>query len=147
MLRVVIDTNLFVSSLLNRQGVPARVIDAWRNRNYLLVVSEAIITEIRRVLTSPGIQSKYSILDQDIEALLSLLNQEALVVPGLAEVTGAVPNDPQDEIFLDCALDGEADLIVSGDKHLLNLKAYQNIPILTANQFLDRLNSSIAENK
>lgn len=147
MLRVVIDTNRFVSSLLNRQGVPARVIDAWRNRNYLLVVSEAIITEIRRVLTSPGIQSKYSILDQDIEALLLLLNQEALVVPGLAEVTGAVPNDPQDEIFLACALDGEADLIVSGDKHLLNLKAYQNIPILTANQFLDRLNSSIAENK
>lgn len=140
MLRVVVDTNLFVSSLLNRQGAPARVIDAWRNRNYLLVVSEAIITEIGRVIRSPGIQSKYSILDQDIEALLVLLNQEALVVAGHADVTGAVPDDPQDEIFLACALDGKADLIISGDKHLLNLQDYQNIPILTAGQFLDKLN-------
>ena len=140
MLRVVVDTNLFVSSLLNRQGAPARVIDAWRNRNYLLVVSEAIITEIGRVISSPGIQSKYSILDQDIEALLVLLNQEALVVAGHADVTGAVPDDPQDEIFLACALDGKADLIISGDKHLLNLQEYQNIPILTAGQFLDKLN-------
>jgi len=139
-LRVVVDTNLFVSSLLNRQGAPARVIDAWRNRNYLLVVSEAIITEIGRVIRSPGIQSKYSILDQDIEALLVLLNQEALVVAGQADVAGAVPDDPQDEIFLACALDGKADLIISGDKHLLNLQEYQNIPILTAGQFLDKLN-------
>ena len=140
MLRVVVDTNLFVSSLLNRQGAPARVIDAWRNRNYLLVVSKAIITEIGRVISSPGIQSKYSILDQDIEALLVLLNQEALVVAGQADVAGAVPDDPQDEIFLACALDGKADLIISGDKHLLNLQEYQNIPILTAGQFLDKLN-------
>jgi putative PIN family toxin of toxin-antitoxin system len=136
----VIDTNLFVSSLINRQGAPARLIDAWRNRSYLLVVSEAIISEIRRVISSPGIQGKYSILDQDIEALLVLLNQEALVVAGQADVAGAVPpDDPQDEIFLACALDGKADLIISGDKHLLNLQEYQNIPILTAGQFLVKL--------
>jgi putative PIN family toxin of toxin-antitoxin system len=140
----VIDTNLFVSSLLNRQGAPARVIDAWRNRNYLLVVSEAILTEVRRVISSPRIQSKYSILDQDIEALLVLLNQEALVVAGQADVAGAVPDDPQDEIFLACALDGKADLIISGDKHLLNLQEYQNIPILTAGQFLDKLSKETA---
>jgi putative PIN family toxin of toxin-antitoxin system len=139
-LRVVVDTNLFVSSLLNRKGAPARVIDAWRDRKYLLVASEAIIMEIGRVLRSPGIQSKYSILDQDIEALLALLTQEALVVAGQAQVSGVVPDDPQDEIFLACALDGKADLIISGNKHLLNLREYRNIPILTASQFLEELN-------
>jgi putative PIN family toxin of toxin-antitoxin system len=139
-LRVVVDTNLFVSSLLNRQGAPAGVIDAWRDRKYLLVASEAIIMEIGRVLHSPGIQSKYSILDQDIEALLALLTQEALVVAGQAQVSGVVPDVPQDEIFLACALDGKADLIISGNKHLLNLREYRNIPILTASQFLEELN-------
>jgi len=51
----------------------------------------------------------------------------------------AIPDDPQDEIFLACALDGQADLIVSGDRHLLDLGKYHGIPILTARQFLDTL--------
>ena len=81
MLRVVVDTNLFVSSLLSRQGVPAQVIDAWRNRKYILVVSEAIIAEIRRVLSSPNIQRKYAISTQDIEELATLLNKETILAP------------------------------------------------------------------
>ena len=145
MLRVVVDTNVFVSSLLNRGGAPAKVIDAWRNRIYLLVVSEAIIEEICRAMRSPDIQGKYAILDQDIDALQELFHQEALVVPGLAHVSGMVPDDPQDEIFLACALDGEADLIVSGDKHLLNLREFQNIPILTVGQFLEEMNPFTTE--
>ena len=139
MLRIVVDTNLFVSSLLSRHGAPAQVIAAWRNRQYLLVVSELIITEIRRVISSPIIREKYAILDQDIEDLLILINQEALIVPGLADAMGAIPDDPQDEIFLACAVDGQADMIVSGDRHLLNLREYRAIPILTARQFLDQL--------
>ena len=138
MLRIVVDTNLFVSSLLSRHGAPAQVIDAWRNRQYLLVVSEPIITEIRRVISSSSIREKYTILDQDIEDLLILINQEALFVPGLADAMGAIPDDPQDEIFLACAVDGQADMIVSGDRHLLNLREYRAIPILTARQFLDQ---------
>jgi putative PIN family toxin of toxin-antitoxin system len=138
-LRIVVDTNLFVSSLLNRHGAPAQVIDAWRNRQYLLVVSEPIITEIRRVISSSSIQEKYAILDPDIEELLFLINHEALVVPGLAAVMDAIPDDPQDEMFLACAVDGQADMIVSGDRHLLVLQEYRGIPILTARQFLDQL--------
>ena len=139
MLRIVVDTNLFVSSLLSRQGAPAQVIDAWHNRRYLLVASEPIVTEIHRVISSPGIREKFAILDQDIEALLLLINQEALIVPGVANVMNAIPDDPQDEIFLACALDGQANLIVSGDRHLLDLGKYHGIPILTARQFLDTL--------
>ena len=52
MLRVVLDTNLFVSALLVKAGQPARALDAWRNRQYLLVISPALIAEIRATCLS-----------------------------------------------------------------------------------------------
>ena len=139
MLRVVLDSNVFVSSLLNKQGAPAQVLDAWRKRLYLLVVSEAILVEVLGVLAEPRLRSKYCLEDQDIAQLEGLFRQEALLVPGQADVTGAIPADPQDEKFLACAVDGLADVIVSGDRHLLDLGSYQGIPILTVRQFLDLL--------
>jgi putative PIN family toxin of toxin-antitoxin system len=139
MLRVVLDTNVFVSSLLSTQGLPARVLNAWREGKYLLVTSPPIIAEIVAVLESPRISKKYFIRPEDIEQLVDLLKTDAVVVPGRAAVTGAVPKDPQDEIFLACAMDADADCIVSGDKYLLNLKTYKKIPILTVRQFAERL--------
>jgi len=139
MLRVVLDTNVFVSSLLVKAGLPAQVLDAWRARRYLLVVSPAIIAEVQATLRYPRIQRKYALTDDDIEQLTDLLEQEALLVPGDAEVAGAVPEDPSDEIVLACALDAQADLIVSGDRHLLDLGEFQDIPILTVRDFLERL--------
>jgi putative PIN family toxin of toxin-antitoxin system len=139
MLRVVLDTNVFVSSLLSTQGLPARVLNAWREGKYLLVTSPPIIAEIVAVLESPRISKKYFIRPEDIEQLVELLKTDAVVVPGRAAVTGAVPRDPQDEIFLACALDADADCIVSGDRHLLDLRTYKKIPILTVKQFAERL--------
>jgi predicted nucleic acid-binding protein len=49
-----------------------------------------------------------------------------------------VPQDPQDEIVLACAMDADADCIVSGDRHLLDLRTYKKIPILTVKQFAER---------
>jgi putative PIN family toxin of toxin-antitoxin system len=139
MLRVVLDTNVFVSSLLSTQGLPARVLNAWREGKYLLVISPPIIAEIVAVLESPRISKKYFIRPEDIEQLVELLKTDAVVVPGHAAVTGAVPRDPQDEIFLACALDADADCIVSGDRHLLDLQTYKKIPIFTVKQFAERL--------
>jgi len=137
MLKVVLDTNLFVSSLLVKAGPPARVLDAWRERRYLLVTSPSIIAEIRATLAYPRIQRKYAVSSQDVEELVALLEQDALLVPGDAEVAGAVPADPADERVLACAVDAQADLVVSGDRHLLDLGAYRGIPILTARRFLE----------
>jgi putative PIN family toxin of toxin-antitoxin system len=139
MLRVVLDTNVFVSSLLSTQGLPARVLNAWREGKYLLVTSPPIIAEIVAVLESPRISKKYFIRPEDIEQLVELLKTDAVVVPGRAAVTGAVPRDPQDEIFLACALDADADCIVSGDRNLLNPQTYKKIPIFTVKQFAERL--------
>ena len=139
MLKVVLDTNVFVSSLLTKSGGPAMVIDAWQAGQYLLVTSRPIISEIRRVLETPKIRKKYGIGRKQIENLIRLLENDAIVVPGLSPVTGTIPEDPTDEMFLAAALDAKADIIVSGDRHLLDLDRYEGIPISTVRQFLELL--------
>jgi putative PIN family toxin of toxin-antitoxin system len=141
MLRVVLDTNQFISSVLVRHGLPAQVLDAWRQRAYLLVTSPAIMAEIRTTLDYPRIRRKYPITDEQVGRLVDLLEQDALVVAGEADTAGIIPDDPQDEMVLACAVDGMADLIVSGDHHLLDLKKYRGIPIITAREFLEQLSS------
>ena len=76
---------------------------------------------------------------EDVTELARLLEQDALVVPGQADVRGAIAEDPTDEMFLACALDAAADFIVTGDHHLLDLKSYRGIPIVTVQQFADQL--------
>jgi putative PIN family toxin of toxin-antitoxin system len=139
MLRIVLDTDVFVSSLLSAQSLPAQVLNAWREGKYMLVVSPLIIAEIAGVLESSRISNKYSITRTDIEGLVDLLETDTIVVPGQAVVAGAVPQDPRDEIFLACAVDSNADCIVSGDRHLLDLETYRDIPILTVKQFEEKL--------
>jgi uncharacterized protein len=60
-------------------------------------------------------------------------------VPGVTDVGDAIPEDPSDHIFLSCAIEGSADMIVSGDHHLLNLKKFKGIPIMPVNEFIDLL--------
>lgn len=139
MLRVVLDTNVFVSSLLTKRGATAQVLAAWRDRRFLLLTSPAIIAEIQRVLRYPHIRGRYGITEGDIDALTELLQKDALVVPGAAPVAGVIPADVTDEMFLACAVDGQADFIVSGDRHLLELRTYRDVPVLTVREFLDWL--------
>jgi putative PIN family toxin of toxin-antitoxin system len=139
MLRAVLDTNVFVSSLLVKVGVPAQGLDAWRAGRFTLVTSNAIVAETRSALGYSRIRRKYAVTDEEIELLVRLIEQDALLVPGNADVAGAIPADRADEKILACALEGEADVIVSGDPHLLDLGEYRSIPIRNARQFLTRL--------
>ena len=139
MTRVVLDTNVFVSSLLTRTGSPSRLLDLWRGGRYLLVTCPGIVDEIRANLESPRIQAKYAVSPEDIGQLVALLHQDAMMVPGLSNVGGTIPEDPKDEMILACALDAEADLIVSGDHHLLDLGQFRGIPVVTIREFLTRV--------
>ncbi len=142
MLRVVLDTNIFVSSLLVREGLPAQVLDAWRERKFLLATSPTLVSEIQSTLNYPRIRRKYNITNKDVSQLITLLAEDALVVPGDIEtVSGSVPDDPADEAVLACALDAEADLVVSGDRHLLDLAEYRGIRILTVREFMVKLSA------
>jgi uncharacterized protein len=139
MLKAVVDTNIFVSSLLSIKGRPAEILNLWRDALFILVTSPSIISEIKSVLQRPAIKKKYRISAELIDKLILLLEKDALLVPGLSNVSGAVPEDPSDEIFLSAALDAEAQFIVSGDRHLLDLGEFRGIPILTVQGFFELL--------
>jgi len=138
-LRVVLDTNVFVSGLISKTGLPAKILDSWRAGQYLLITSPPIVTEIKRVLETPRIRKKYFITQGDIEQLIILLEKDALIVPGHTDVKNAVPDDPNDEMFLACAMDASANFIVSGDRDLLDISEYKGIPIITVNEFEEKL--------
>jgi putative PIN family toxin of toxin-antitoxin system len=139
MLRVVIDTNVIVSGILSRKGAPAEVLNAWRERRFLLLSSSAIVAEVRAVMQYPRIHKKYHLSNDDVEQTITLLEHDSLLVAGDANVAGSVPDDPKDEMFLACALNGQADVVVSGDHHLLDLGVFRDIPIINARQFLAQL--------
>jgi len=128
--KVVVDTNIFVSAHLISNGNPARVIDCWIEGEYVLLVSKSIVEEIIRVLHEKGITT------QKIEKLLFLLSKKTIMIASKEEIF-VVKDDPSDNKFLECAVLGKANYIVSGDKHLLGLGEYEGIKILTPKEFLD----------
>ena len=126
MLKVVIDTNQFVSSLISKQGKSARLVDLWRQQYFILVTSLEIIAEIKKVLEYPHITQKYKLNKADIQSLLILIEHEAVIVPN-SPVVNVIKDDPDDNKFLACALAAQAEYIVSGDQHLLSLGRYGSI--------------------
>lgn len=139
MRRLVLDTGVFVSSLLVRHGVPAQLLDAWRAGDFLLVVSPAIVAEIRHTLAYPRIRRKYRVTDADVDDLIRLIESEAVIVPGTADVSDSQIRDPDDQHVLACGVEGSTDLIVSSDDDLLALGSYTGIPIVTVRKALDSL--------
>jgi putative PIN family toxin of toxin-antitoxin system len=138
LLRAVLDTNVYVSGMILSHGTPFEVLEAWRRHAYLLITSEAVIAEIERVLRYPRIRDSYTVSEQDVARLVESLRADALVVPGDYEVSGVSP-DPDDDKFLACALEAQADCVVTGDPDLLDLGCYQGIDILKPHEFLRRL--------
>lgn len=141
-MRVVLDTNTYISSLLIKEGPLAQIIDSWRALRYDLVTSPAIIAEVIKTASYPRIRRKYAITDKDVENLVELLRRFAVVVEPTVDVMGSVPADPDDEIVITCAVGGAASLIVSGDRHLLSLVEYRSIRIITASMFLRELDAA-----
>jgi putative PIN family toxin of toxin-antitoxin system len=88
---------------------------------------------------------KYVISNEDISSILNLLRKDAILVPGQIDTKGAIPHDPDDEKFLSIALEGEANIIISGDKHLLDLTSYQEVTIQNARQFIDALKAETSK--
>ena len=135
MIRVVLDTNIIVSGTISSSGAPFDIMEAWRKRRFILVTSSSILKEVGRVFEYPKIEKSYGLSPKTIESILIGLAKYSVVTPGELSVH-EIKDDPADDMFLACAVEGEANCIVSGDKHLLQARAYLDIPIMNAQQFL-----------
>jgi putative PIN family toxin of toxin-antitoxin system len=131
-LRVVLDTNVYFSAFTTR-GVPFLVWRAALNSRYILIVSPAIIQEIAGVLRAVADWDERRIVRR-----LKLLAKAAEIVRPTAMLRVVIA-DPDDDRILECALAGDADLIVSGDQHLTKLKYFEGIGIVRPAYFLRTL--------
>ncbi len=135
-MKVVFDTNVLISALITT-GKPKLLFQKAVNKQIQLVTSKAILTEFSEVADDPRIR-KY-VEQEDIIGFLEVIGRVANVVK-LKSRFKAVKEDPADDIVLRTAFDGKADVIVSGDKHLLSLGTFRGIRILTVDQTLTLFN-------
>lgn len=139
-MRVVIDTNIFISGIIVANSPPAQLLDAWKENKYSLLVSNELLEEIREVVSRNHIKNKYSLSSEKIMHLLTALKLSAEVVDPAPENT--LPfhcRDPKDDMLLAAAFGGGADCLVTGDKDLLALQKkllLYNIKITTVKDFL-----------
>lgn len=131
--RVVVDTNIFVSAFI-KGGEPEELIQKWKQGKLVIVMSRDIVEEILEVLLRPKIGAPFSY----VERLGKVIYRKAVIVK-LHQPLQVIINDPKDNKFLECAVEGKADYIISGDEHLLSLKEYQGIKIVKAKEFLEKL--------
>ena len=135
MLRAVIDTNLLVSGFISPFSYPREIERRWRKGEFILVTSFGVIEEVNHVLYLPRIQQKYHLTESDIQAFILTLTHQANCVAGKVVLKGVAP-DPGDDKVISCAVEGQADLIVTGDKRLQQLGEYQGIRIINAESFI-----------
>lgn len=138
MTRAVLDANVLVSAILSPKGTPAKVLTAWQAEQFHLVLSETVLDEIDHVLRYPRIVRRHRWSEGRLQGFIEDLAHLAIMTPGVVHFT-VIAEDPPDDRYLECAIEGEAEYIVSGDQHLLDLAEYQGISIVTPRVFLNIL--------
>lgn len=135
-MRIVLDTNNLISSLIQSRGPSALLIDAWLDDGFELVSAWEQLDELKDVLSRERIRKRVS--EAERTELCNLLAREAILEKPVEGVQ--LSSDPKDNFIIGIAIAGRADLIVTGDKHdLLSLGQAAGIPIVTARQALERL--------
>ena len=131
-MRVVLDTNVVMSGLFFA-GPPSQILAAWRDGRFGMVLSPEILDEYMQV--GVILASQYPEIDP--HPFLRLLVRETHMVepPPLRE---QVCSDSDDDKFWACAIAGDAEMIVSGDKQLQKVSGYENIKVLSPRSLLDR---------
>jgi uncharacterized protein len=131
LLKAVLDTNIYIAAFQYPRGRNAALWRAARDGRFRLIVSPAIVRELARVL-----RSDFEWQDERVEKLMRRVADVAGrgVVNPRATVDAPIA-DPDDNRILECAVTGKADIIVSNDHHLLDLKTFSGIPIVAGVDF------------
>jgi putative PIN family toxin of toxin-antitoxin system len=137
-IKAVIDTNILVSGLISPKGHPAKILDYWQKRRFILVTSDAIIKEVERVLRYPKIAKRYHLSMERIREYVKGIAVFSEVCSPSKKIS-VVKDDPEDNRLLEAAVASDADFIVSGDEHLLEIGEYREVRIVDAKTFLNEL--------
>ncbi len=136
-MRVVLDANVIVSSVITPSGHTAEILRLWEQEKFDLLISVPILVEVQRVCHYPKLKEKYHLTEERIEEVITLLATAIIVEPN--ETLSVIQKDESDNRYLECAVSGGAGFIVTGDMHLLELQEYQGIVILPPAGFLELL--------
>ncbi|MGI8644253.1 MAG: putative toxin-antitoxin system toxin component, PIN family [Thermomicrobiales bacterium] len=130
-MRVVADTNMIISALLIPDSVAADILRLWRSGSFDLVVSEPLLAEFHGVALRPHIRIRHGLSDEGLNEFFAVIRRHSIVVVPRQSIR-VVTADPDDNKIIECAVAGQADVIVTGDKkHLLPLGSYEGIPIVS----------------
>jgi putative PIN family toxin of toxin-antitoxin system len=129
--RAILDPNVIISALLSRDGTPAKVLRAWLQGRFDLIVSPILLEELERALAYPKLAER--IRPQEAAGMIDWLRREAILVDDPAEPPTSRSEDPGDDYLLALA-ETERAALVSGDRHLLALT--EELPVLTVREFL-----------
>ena len=129
-MKVVIDTNVFVSGIFWK-GISNRIIIAWRAGKFDLVNSLMNVEELIKILQF----FKIDMSDEHIKEWVNLIVENSIIVDVVGKIR-IVKDDPTDDKFIETALNGNADYIISQDRHLLDIKEFEGIKMVTPKEFL-----------
>jgi len=140
-MRAVVDTNILVRALIMPLGTVGPVLQRLRRGDYTLLYSRLLLDELVDVLNRPRIGPKYGLSQNDIKTVLALILLRGEAVTPTRSITAC--RDPKDNKFLEVAVAGQAEVLVTGDEDLLVLHPFEGIPIVTPVDFLRRLDEEI----
>ncbi|MDY6824112.1 MAG: putative toxin-antitoxin system toxin component, PIN family [Thermodesulfobacteriota bacterium] len=137
-IRAVIDTSVMVSVAFAKEGVARQLRDLIADSAFVMVASRAILKELYEVLHYPHIVKQFKASETHIKEFTGMIIEHAVITEGLYNIDG-ITDDPKDDMFIACALEGQADYIVSRDPHLRNIKHFQGIQIIDATTFISKI--------
>lgn len=141
--RTVLDTNVYASALMKPASNPGKVLKKIiEDSSYEIVISEAILDEVLKVLFYRKVRKYIQGTDEELKHWIQAIGMIAHVVSPKNQAEVIIHEDPDDDKFILAALEGKAKVIISGDAHLLKLKKYQGISIITPQEFLLTLSTT-----
>ena len=141
-MRVVLDANIYISALISNKGNPAKIINKWLAGQFDVLISQPIVDEILRVTNYKRIQKKYAKVRENRLEFVELIIEQGIWEES-SETLTVVSADESDNRYVECAVAGNAQYIVSGDEHLLGVGEYQGIIIVTPATFLTLLGAGM----
>lgn len=137
-MRVVLDANIYISSLISSQGNPASIVNRWLAGEFDVLLSQPIVDEILRVTGYRRLQSKYREIREYRLEFVDLISEQGIWTKP-TKLLNVVVADESDNRYLECAIAGGATYVVTGDEHLLDIGNYQGISIITPAAFVTLL--------